>query len=71
MSVLPHPLSLNPLKDTTTVDEVDYSADFDNLYLKIDDFDKFFRTGKVSYNKLRIYVSWSAVFNRNEKEMCR
>ena len=33
MFVLPQPLSLNPLKDTGKVDEVDYSADFDNLYL--------------------------------------
>ena len=53
MSVLPKPLSLNPLKDMGKVDEVDYLADFDNLYSKIDDFDKFFRTGKVSYNMLR------------------
>ena len=45
--VFPQPLSLNPLKDMAKVDEVDYSADFDNLYSKIDDFDKFFRTRKV------------------------
>ena len=47
------PLSLNPSKDMAKVDEVDYSADFDNLYSKIENFDKFFRTGKVSYNMLR------------------
>ena len=32
MPVLPQPLSLNPLKDMAKVDEVDYSADFGNLY---------------------------------------
>ena len=53
MPVLPQPLSLNPLKNTAKVDEVHYSADFDNLYSKMDDFHKFFRTGKVSYNMLR------------------
>ena len=51
--VLRQPLSLNPLKYMAKVDEVGYSADFENLYLKMDDFDKFFRTGKVSYNMLR------------------
>ena len=53
MPVLPQPLSLNSLKDMTKVDKVDYSADLDNFYSKMDDFDKFFRTGKVSYNMLR------------------
>ena len=53
MLVLPQPLSLNPLKDAAKVDEVDYSADFDNLYLRMNDFDKFFRNRKVSFNMLR------------------
>ena len=35
--------------------KVDYPADFDNLYSKMDDFGKFFRIGKVSYNML-IYL---------------
>ena len=51
--VLPQPLSLNPLKDMVKVDKVDYSAYFDNLNVKTEDFDKFFRTGKVSYKMLR------------------
>ena len=53
MPVLPQPLSLNLLKDMAKVDKVDYSADLDNLYSKMDDFEKFFRTGKVSCNMLR------------------
>ena len=35
------------------VDEVDITADFDNLYSKIDDFEKFFQSGKVSDSMLR------------------
>ena len=35
------------------VGKVDYSADFDNLSLKMNDFDNFVRTGEVSYNMLR------------------
>ena len=53
MSVLPQPLSLNPSKDMVKVGQVDYLANVDNLYSKMDNFDKFFRTGKVSYNMLR------------------
>ena len=53
MSVLPQSLNLNPLKEMAKVDDVDYSADFDNLYSKMDGFDKFSRTGKASYNMLR------------------
>ena len=53
LPVLSLPLSLNPLNDMAKVDEVNYSTNFDNLYLRMDDFDKFFRTGEVSYNMLR------------------
>ena len=53
MLVLIQPLSLNPLKDLAKVDEVNDLADFDSLYSKMDEFDKFFETGKVPYNTLR------------------
>ena len=45
--------ALNPLKDMTQVDEIDYTTDFDNLYSRMDDFNKFFNTGKRSYNILK------------------
>ena len=35
------------------VDKIDYMADFDNLYSRMDDFDIFFNTGKTSYNILK------------------
>ena len=35
------------------LDEVDYMADFDNLYSKMDDFEKFFKSGEVCYSMLR------------------
>ena len=53
MAILPQPLALNPLKDMPKVDEVDYTADFSNLYSKINDFEKFFKSGKISYSMLR------------------
>ena len=53
MPVTPQALTLNPLKDAEKVDEIDYYADFDNLFFKMDDFDKFFRNGKISYNMLK------------------
>ena len=39
------------------MDEVDYATAFDNLYSEMDDSDKFFRTGKLSYNMLRYIIS--------------
>ena len=50
-------LALNPLKDAAQVDEIDYTADFDNLFSRMDDFDKFFKTGKISYNMLKYIPS--------------
>ena len=57
MPVTPQPFALNPLKDMMQVDKVDYSADLDNLYSRIDDFNKFFKTGKISYNMLKYQFS--------------
>ena len=53
MPIMPQSFALNPLKDMTQVDEIDYTADFYNLYSRMDDFDKFFNTGKISYNMLK------------------
>ena len=53
MPVTPQSLALNTLKDAVQVDEVDYTADFDNLFSRWDDFGKFFKTGKISYNMLK------------------
>ena len=56
MPVTSQPLALNPLDDMVQVDKIDYSVDFDNLYSRMDDFDKFFKTVKISYNMLK-YMS--------------
>ena len=53
MPTAPQSLALNPLKDAAQVDEIDYTTDFDNLFSRRDDFDKFFKTGKRSYNMLK------------------
>ena len=46
-------LTLNLLKDAAKNDEFDYSTNFDNLFSKMDDFDKFFRNGEISYYMLK------------------
>ena len=56
MPVTSQPLALNPLDDMVQVDKIDYSVDFDNLYSRMDDFEKFFKTVKISYNMLK-YMS--------------
>lgn len=53
MSIKPQPLTLNPLKDTVQADKINYKTDFDNLYLRMDNFDEFFQTGKLSNNMLK------------------
>ena len=71
MTITPQPLALNPLKDMTQVDEIDYMADFDNLYSRMDDFNKYFNTGKISYNMLKYitciyhvsYISYKISYN--------
>ena len=53
MPITPQPLALNPLKDAAQIGEIDYTADFDNLFSRMDDFNKIFKTGKISYNMLK------------------
>ena len=45
--VTPQPLELNPLKEMAQVNKIDYSVDFNNLYLRMDDFDKLFKTWQL------------------------
>ena len=51
--VNPPPLSLNPIKDAVGVSAVDYSADFDHLFKKSENLEKFFETGKASGELVR------------------
>ena len=51
--VNPPPLSLNPIKDTVSVSAVDYSAEFDHLFKKSKNLEKFFETGKASSELVR------------------
>ena len=51
--VNPPPLSLNPIKDAVGVSAVDYSADFDHLFKKSENLEKFFETRKASGELVR------------------
>ena len=66
MPVLPQPLAVNPLKDMSKVDEVDYAADSDNLYSKINVFEEFFKSGEISYSMLR-YITGLAKIGYQEQ----
>lgn len=52
-TILPQPLLLNPLKDSVKVKAVDYSADFQNLYSRVDNFIKLYVKGQLPYNMVR------------------
>ena len=73
MLVAPQLLTLNPLKHKAQVDEIDYSADFDNLYSIMGDFDKFAKTGKLSYNMIKYIpglakIAYQGQFHSTEKK---
>ena len=40
--ITPQHLTLNHLKYMVQLNKIDYTTDFDNLYSRMDDFDKFF-----------------------------
>ena len=51
--ITPQHLTLNHLKYMVQLNKIDYTTDFDNLYSRMDDFDKFFRIRKISNNILK------------------
>ena len=55
MPILPQPLALNPLKDVAKVEAIDYTADFENLFTRLDSIEKFIHTGR-SKNDLIRYI---------------
>ena len=53
MPASPPTQSLNPLDDATGVNAVDYSADFDGLYKRVDNLEKSFKTGSAPRKLIR------------------
>ena len=68
MPVTPQGITLNSLKDAAKADEIDYSVDFDNLFSKMDYFDKFFRNGKISYNMLKYIPGFAKAADQGQLE---
>ena len=46
-------LATNPLKDAVKVESIDYSAEFDNLYIRMDNFWKSYNDGQMSADLAR------------------
>ena len=55
MPTLPPAPTLNPMKDAAKVEAIDYTADFENLFGRLDAYTKFYNTGK-SKNDLVRYI---------------
>ena len=53
MQILPLLLLLDPMKDLVKVDSVGYSAYLKNGYSQTHNFQKFYKTGKMSYDMFR------------------
>ena len=77
--VNPPPLSLNPIKDAVGVSAVDYSADFDHLFEKSENLEKFLETGKAGEQRIskissrfnETTLSRSTERNERKKSFCR
>ena len=61
MPILPLLLLLDPMKDMAKVGSVYYSADLKNVHSQTDDFEKFYKTGKMSYDMLRYIPGLSQI----------
>ena len=46
MPISPQPPALNLLKDTAEIEAIDYTADFENLFARLDSIEKFIHTGR-------------------------
>ena len=47
MPILRPAPTLNPMKDVAKVEAIDYTADFENLFGRLDAHTKFYHTGKT------------------------
>ena len=61
MPILPLLFLLDPMKDMVKVDSVYYSADLKNVHSQTDDYEKFYKTGKMSYDILRYIPGLSQI----------
>ena len=50
MPILPPAPTLNPRKNAAKVEAVDYTADFENLFIWFDAYTKVYNTGKTKNN---------------------
>ena len=53
MPILPQPSALNPLKDAAKVEAIDYTADFENLFTRLNFIEKFIHTGRSKNDLIR------------------
>ena len=53
MPILSQPWALNLLKDGAKVEAIDYTADFENLFTRLDSIEKFIHTGRSKNDLIR------------------
>ena len=58
--------NLNPLKDATGVDLMDFSADIDNLISKIDKLKVMYESGKIDADILRYIPGMSKIMYQKQ-----
>ena len=59
MPILRPAPTLNPMKDVAKVEAIDYTADFENLFGRLDAHTKFYHTGKTKKGFSEIYTRFN------------
>ena len=53
MPILPQPPALNPLKDAAKFETINYTADFENLFTRLDSIENFIHTRRSKNDSIR------------------
>ena len=53
MPILPQPPALNPLKDAAKFETINYTADFENLFTRLDSIENFIHTRRSKNDLIR------------------
>ena len=53
MPILPQPPALNPFKDAAKFETINYTADFENLFTRLDSIENFIHTRRSKNDSIR------------------
>ena len=66
--ILPQRPALNPLKDAAKIEAIDYTADFENLFTRLDSIEKFIHTGRSKTDLIRYIPEITKLAHQDQLE---